>query len=317
MSEDFNRLRLKYHGDGAKLHEILQMECRYKCAKKLPETLACPDFTFPSVALAEMSTSDAVADIHANMVGKSCRVLDMTAGLGIDTFHFATNGCNVTAIELSSDAARTLESNSRVLGLEDFVRVIAADSMSWLASSGECFDVIFIDPARRDTSGRHVALKQCMPDITGSIDAFLTKAKRIIIKLSPMVDISYAKKELGISHCDVTVIGTSRECKEVVLTVSDDCHTMKDDNISCVTIGKGAYQYVSDPAFHSADPTAGQYLMQPYPAVMKGTGGKVPGFAKLHPSTHLYVSKDMQTEFPGLHYRIVDCIPFNKRELSR
>lgn len=315
MSEDFNRLRLKYHGDVAKLHEILQMECRHKCAKKLPDTLACTDFIFPSVALAEMSTSDAVADIHTMMVGKAGKVLDMTAGLGIDSFHFASNGCHVTAIELSEDAARALAINARSLGLEEYVHVVEADSMSWLDNTDECFDVIFIDPARRDTSGRHVALKQCLPDITGSIDTFLTKAKRIIVKLSPMVDISYAKNELGISHCDITVIGTSRECKEVVLTITDDCHTKKEDSISCVTIGKGRYQYVSGPTFQSADPMVGQYIMQPYPAVMKGTGGKVPGFAKLHPSTHLYASQEIQPEFPGQCYHIMEIVPFNKREI--
>lgn len=66
MATDFNKLRLKHHGDPQKLHEILQMECRHKCAKKLASTLEeCPEFIFPSLSLAEMSTSDDVAAIHA------------------------------------------------------------------------------------------------------------------------------------------------------------------------------------------------------------------------------------------------------------
>lgn len=316
MSEDFNRLRLKYHGDSAKLDEILQMECRHKCTKKLPETLACADFKFPSIALAEMSTSDAVASIHAQMIGKPCRVLDMTAGLGIDSFHFAAIGCDVTAIELSPEAAHSIVHNAAALGLDNKVHVVTGDSMLWLANTDEHFDVIFIDPARRDTSGRHVALKQCMPDITGAIDTFLDSAERIMVKLSPMIDIASAKKELGITHCDITVIGTARECKEVVLTISHDCHNTDDDSVRCVTVDKCSYTYTQDGGYLSAAPNIGDFLLQPYPAVMKGTGGKVPGFAKLHPSTHLYASREILNDFPGQHYRIIDIVPFNKREIK-
>lgn len=310
MSVDFNRLRLKYHGDAARLDEILQMECRYKCAAKLASTLQCEGFVFPSLALAEMSTSDDVAAIHAQMAGAGVSVLDMTAGLGIDTFHFAANGCKVTAIELSPDALRCLHTNAEALGYNGKVEIIEGDSVAWLASNDRHFDVIFIDPARRDDSGRHFSLNRCVPDVTVSLPLLLSRCDMLMIKVSPMLDISAAIKELGISGCGVTIIGTTRECKEVVLTLTKTDNL--DNSVRCVTVGHGEY---CESVYESQDygiPDVGMYLLQPYPAVMKGTGGRVNGYVKLHPSTHLYISDKLCPAFPGWNYPIIEVVPFNK-----
>ena len=312
MSVDFNKLRLKYHGDAEKLEEILQMECRHKCAGKLSVTLQCEKFIFPSLALAEMSTSDDVAVIHAGMVGTGLSVLDMTAGLGIDTFHFAGNGCHVTAVELSPDAIRCLRSNASSLGLDDRVEIIEGDSVAWLADNNRHFDVIFIDPARRDDSGRHFSLGKCVPDVTSSLPLLMSRCDRLIIKASPMMDISAAVKDFGIAGCDVTVIGTTRECKEVVLTLTEEIIKNNAIRVRCITVGQGEYIGKNDYNHEYGIPGKGKYLLQPYPAVMKGTGGRVGGYAKLHPATHLYVSDELCPEFPGWNYPITDVIPFNK-----
>ena len=116
---DFNKLRLKYHGCPEKLWEILQEECRYKTAKKLPETLKNPDFIFPSLAVAEMATSDAVAKVHANMINDGDTVLDMTCGLGIDSFHLASKAGNVTAIEIDPESYRAAIHNAKALNLNN------------------------------------------------------------------------------------------------------------------------------------------------------------------------------------------------------
>lgn len=134
MKEDFNRLRLKYHGDPEKMDEILQRECRYKTASKLPETLTCAAFRFPSLAVAEMATSDAVAAIHAAMIPEGSQVLDMTCGLGIDSFRFARKAARVTAVELDHAAYTAACHNAAALGLSN-VRVIKGDSIAWLAEN--------------------------------------------------------------------------------------------------------------------------------------------------------------------------------------
>lgn len=314
MATDFNALRLKYHGNEEKLDEILQQECRYKCAKKLRHTLEYDSFRFSSLALAEMSTSDDVAEIHASMVDAGSRVLDMTAGLGIDAFHMARNGSYVTAIELNGKAAAALRHNVECLGLLDSVTIIEGDSVEWLNDNPEeHFDVIFVDPARRDGAGRHFSFSKCQPDLTRVLPMLTSRCTKLIIKASPMIDVKAAKDELGLDYCNVTIIGTPTECKEVVLTVGGS-----HNGVSCVTVGRGSY-HVPVPTFPviaTAQPRAGQWLMQPYPAVMKGTGGEVDGFVKLHPLTHIYIADSRAEFFPGLSYVIEDVMPFNKATIK-
>lgn len=313
MATDFNALRLKHQGDSDKLEEILQLECREKCAKKLVETIVHESFRFPSLALAEMCTSDAVAEVHAGMVPDGCSILDMTAGLGIDDIHFARKGCRVTAIELDSKAAAVLDANVKSLGLNDLIEVINADSVDWLRNHPAHFDVIFIDPARRDASGRHFSFSQCLPDITQCIELLKASCDILIIKASPMIDIASGMRELGISgSCDVTVIGTAGECKEVVFSIGNCSRNVT----RCVTVGKPSYEL--EPAksitIYNSVLSPGQWLQQPYPAVMK-TGGNVTG-RKLHPNTHLYISDFLNTDFPGQHYSILEVIPFNKHTVK-
>lgn len=325
MKEDFNRLRLKHHGDPVMMDRILQMECRAKTASKLPRTLLCEDFRFPSLAVAEMATSDAVADIHAAMIPVGSRVLDMTCGLGIDTFRFAGKASEVTAVELDPKAWQTACHNVSALGLGN-VSVIEGDSIAWLGECDRHFDVIFIDPARRDSAGRHFALRDCSPDIIPALPLLLSRCSTLIVKASPMIDISGTVRELACS-CKVSVIGTAKECKEVVFTIQSamqDSASPEISAIDCITIGAGTYTFTPDeesgthPAYRT--PAVGEYLYEPYPAVMKSGGLKLLsaryGVAKLHPNTHIFTSETPVGNFPGEIFKITAIYPFSKQGIK-
>lgn len=325
--EDFNALRLRHHGDARMMHEILQRECRYKCRYKLSETLACPDFIFPSLSVAEMATSDAVADIHADFISPGSKVLDMTCGLGIDAFRFAAKGACVTALELDRATFDAACHNAEALGLSD-VRLIYGDSVEWLENSDEVFDTIFIDPARRDSSGRHFDLKDCHPDIIGHLDLLLDRCSQLIIKASPMLDISATLRQLQTVE-KVTVIGTVRECKELVFIckgrrVSSSCIPVPSLIVDCITVGGHSFSFSIDDERNyrrevSVDPLLhGGIIYEPYPAVMKAMG-----FASLsrrfapkllHPNTNLFYTPPSvdATDFPGERFKIIDVLPFNK-----
>lgn len=325
MKEDFNRLRLKYHGDPEKMDEILQRECRYKTASKLPETLTCAAFRFPSLAVAEMATSDAVAAIHAAMIPEGSQVLDMTCGLGIDSFRFARKAAGVTAVELDHAAYTAACHNAAALGLSN-VRVIEGDSIAWLAENPGKFDIIFIDPARRDSAGRHFALRDCSPDIIPALPLLLSRCSKLIVKASPMIDIKAAVAELG-RECSVTTIGTAKDCKEVVFTIEAEAAESPRpaiSEISAITVGHNAFTFnpeeenMARPRF--APPAEGAYLYEPYPAVMKSGGMKLLserfGVAKLHPNTHLFTSDSIAGDFPGEIFEITDIYPFSKQGIK-
>ncbi len=328
MKEDFNALRLKHHGDTAMMKKILQLECRYKTASKLPETLKNENFIFPSLAVAEMSTSDAIAEIHTAFIPEKARVLDMTCGFGIDTFHFAKKSSEVVTIEIDHESYLAAIHNTKALGLDN-VNVVEADSIEWLKNNNKFFDVIFIDPARRDSKGRHFSLKDCCPDITIALPLLTSRCDRLIIKASPMADIEALKKELG-TDCDIVVTGTAKECKELLLicdnkgnqgtisgvTTSGTTHTFnpsEEQTANAVTTPEYVLQNISA--------TNGKgFLYEPFPAVMKCGGlktlTKIYAVSKLHKHTHLYYSPIPIESFPGEEFKIIDIIPFSKNAIK-
>lgn len=311
---DFNALRLKYHGDPAKMDEILQAECRHKCARKLGRTLLNDRFRFPSSALAEMATAEPVADFHARVAEGAATILDMTLGLGIDAFAMARTGASVTGVELDSHAAETARENARVLGLDN-VEIINADSVAWLEASDRHFDLVFIDPARRDGTGRHFALADCLPDVTAILPLMLSRASRVMIKCSPMLDISRLRAETS-PTADVIAAGTRRECKELLVIVPGSGRT------SAVTVGdEGEIAGTpGDKPALPAFPSTGAYLLEPFPAVMKAGASLLLderfGNCRIAPSTHLYCSVNVPGGFPGEAFRIIEVHDFNKRSIS-
>lgn len=317
---DYARLRLKYHGDPARLDEVLQAECRDKCVRKLPTLSTTEGFRFPSTALAEMATSEAIAEIHASTIETSHTVLDMTCGLGIDTFAMARKGADVTAIEIDPKAYKEICHNTEILGLGNRVHTVCADSIEWLRENDRHFDIIFIDPQRRDSTGRHFLLSQCVPDITSSFQLLTSRCERLIIKMSPMADVKAVKQELGLDHCHVRLIGTTRECKEVVIETGT--HIDK-DTVECITVGRPSLSFIPGQGEISSRydiPATGDILLEPYPAVMKGVSlGSLRRFteAKLAPETHLFTAPDGQVSaFPGKKMRIIEVIPFSKSAIK-
>lgn len=77
-----------------------------------------------------------------------------------------------------------------------------------------------------------------------------------------MVDIAAAKRELGIESCKVSVIGTNRECKEVVLEISA---TKNYDTVSCITVGHGTYSAVKSDVMSYAIPAPDVISCSPTP----------------------------------------------------
>ncbi|MDE5785738.1 MAG: class I SAM-dependent methyltransferase [Duncaniella sp.] len=311
---DFNALRLKYHGDAAKMEEILQAECRHKCARKLERTLLHAGFRFPSTSLAEMATAEAVADLHARLATGAETALDMTLGLGIDALAMARTGMRVTGVELDSHAAEVARENARVLGLDN-VDIINADSVAWLEASDRHFDLIFIDPARRDGAGRHFALRDCVPDVTAILPLMLSRASRVMIKCSPMLDISRLRAETSAS-ADIIAAGTRRECKELLVILPGTGMT------SAVTVDEnGELTGTSgDKKAQPAFPAPGAFLLEPFPAVMKAGASLLLddrfGDCRIAPSTHLYCSATVPGGFPGESFRIIEVHDFNKRSCS-
>ena len=75
------------------------------------------------------------------------QVLDLFAGtgqLGIEAL--SRGAAAATFVEQRKEAAKLAGENLRLTGLSDRARVVCGDAMSYLASAGQKFDLVFLDP---------------------------------------------------------------------------------------------------------------------------------------------------------------------------
>ena len=189
----------------------------------------------------------------------------------------------------------------------------------------EPVDVLYLDPARRDATGRKVALiADCSPDVALLHDLLLQRSRRCIIKLSPMLDITAALSVLP-AAVEVHVVSVDGECKEVIVVLDREHH---DIVIHCAMISKGGGREVALFSFTPAEEAVSsplladgidQYVYEPDAALLKaGAFRSVAvryGLLKLATDTHLYTSSALLPEFPGRCWRVVGQCGFGKREL--
>ncbi|MDO4319521.1 MAG: class I SAM-dependent methyltransferase [Bacteroidales bacterium] len=321
--DDTARLRLKYGRERA--DEILQIECRRKYGAKLGDVLSeRPMFVFATALSGEQSTSWRLAQFHAAMVAPGSHVADLTAGLGIDAYAMSRHA-RVTAIERDPAVAGALRHNYADVASMTVIEADCRDFVRECIDKGETFDAVFIDPARRDAGGGRVfALDGCEPDVTAMMPDLLRMARKVIVKASPMLDITHTLGELP-QAVTVIALGTTTECKELDIVCLTDVTPV---TIQAVTLGsdfEAAFSF--SPADETmagakyAIPVAGDYVFDPYPAVMKSGAmrllGQRYGLAKLAANTHLWTGKEAVDDFPGHRFVVEEVLPYASKHIKR
>lgn len=332
IADDTNRLRLKYgRSSGGFDYDsaILQIECRKRFNKKLSQTLAAdPHFYFPSKLSGEQSTSDRLADFHSGLVLPDEPMADLTSGLGIDVMHCSRSCSDVTAVERDHVIADALRYNAPNLGCDN-ITVICGDCRDFISSyKGPKFGTIFIDPARRAQDGSRVyALADCEPDVVAMLDEFSHKCRRLVIKMSPMLDISHTLNEL--KGCKrIIALGNTTECKELIAVKDFDgvpCETV----IEAVTLcddSMNSFSFTHSEEMDaksrpSDNPKPGDYLYEPYPSTMKIGAQKLLAerfdLSTFHPNTRLFHSPNVNKDFPGEIFRIERVIEYASKNIKR
>lgn len=323
---DCNRLRMAFHGDKQKQLEICQIDCRQRTITKLADTLKeNPHFIFATTLVAQQSTSDAIANFHASLVPERYSILDMTGGLAIDDLHFAKKAKHVVMCDIIPELVHYAQINARAIGAVN-IECICCDSVEYLKNLADnCFDCIFIDPARRDDSGNRLyALSQCIPDVTAIIDDMLRVAPLVIIKASPMIDITQAISQLNGTVDEAIAVGTTDECKELILI----CRRNKNfpaPRISSVTIANEfKAEFSLEETMNCSNskrmydsPISGGYIYEPYPSAVKIAVGcelcSIYKVNKIAQNTQLYCSDLCVDDFPGKKYKVIETIPYNKK----
>jgi hypothetical protein len=320
---------------------VTTLEVRKKLRTKVPEWYAVPSLVYPFRLSGEQCSSSETARYKAKVCGSSkrLRIADLTGGMGVDCWAFAQVAGEVLYNEMQEGVARATELNFRELGVKN---VRFSCKKVEVGKVGEVLDgfepdVIFLDPARRAEDGRKVFLiEECQPDVLGLLPELFAESRFVLLKLSPMADITMACKRLGEHVKEVHVVAAGGDCKELLFLLDREWQGNRstfvvEDGTVMEIPGQagndGSSQAGNDGARHgrpdrpSEVPCAGSILFEPGKALAKAGAFDLPcrfGLTKLGQHTHLYVGESVPEELRpfGKVFGIVAVLPLSNRTVK-
>ena len=294
-----------------------QVKGRKVAARKFP-FLQKEGIIFPPNLNLEQASSQATAHYKAtNLQGK--RFLDLTCGFGIDAWFLSSQFEEVTLVEQHTELLDTVKHNWGVLGRK--ATFINETLEKFLERNTQRFDTVYLDPARRDgKNNKKFLLGDLTPNLLEIQDQLLTISDRIIIKLSPLIDISYLRSVLR-NVAKIEIIAVRNEVKELVVYLEA---AKKKTKVVCVNLESGEQDFDFNPdeetSAVSVYSAPERYLYLPNSAVLKSGAFNLIAerfsLKKLHPNTHFYTAQDLQPEFPGriMQVEVVDAKTIKKGE---
>lgn len=329
MVNDLALQRNKYkHLSDAEWHWFLQqIEGRERTADKLPTFASIPDWWYPVRLSCEQCSSELTARYKASLLsplalgeGKEERFLDLTGGYGVDTYFLSEQFSHTDYVEQNEELCRiaahnfALSQKSKVERQKLSIAIHNTTAEDFLLSSpcGEAgWGLIFLDPARRDSHGSKVfRLEDCTPNVVELLPTLLAHSKRLLIKLSPMLDLTQAVTSLSQVNWDIHIVAIKNEVKEVLLLSGGT------GQITTIDLAQKdqAFVFTREEEQHCGldirDGKLANYLYEPNAAILKAGAYKLVaqrfGLHKLDVNTHLYTSRQFIENFPGRVWRITE-----------
>ena len=302
---------------------IRQISGRQKIRYKVPSFYQSDELIYPPALSLEQASSEITAQYKASLCAGETFV-DLTGGFGIDCFFISRKFEKAVYVEKQKNLCEIAQHNFTALQTDNII--IVNDEAENYLQKMEAVDCIYIDPARRSGSGKKlVFLNDCEPNVQMLAPKLLEKAERVLIKLSPMLDISSAVNEIP-QITEIHILAIENDCKEILLVLQKE----KTDDIKIRTVNflkNGEAQIFEYQLAQEASTNATytdklkKYLYEPNAAVMKSGGFKMLSqyynVEKLHPNTHLYTSSEYISDFCGRVFEVADIWNNSKKDREK
>lgn len=283
---------------------------------------------------------------------KTGRIADLTGGLGVDSWAFSEVAEEVLYNEMNPALAAAARHNFKALGVTNiFIKNSEATSDSLKDIFGDFRpDVIFLDPARRDSAGKKVfLLEDCSPDVLKILPELFGISRFVLLKLSPMADITMAVERLDRTYeeylekasgkgwngqwvREVHVVASGGECKELLILLDREWN--EGYSLTCREDGKTLTfkpEEITKAKAGYPDSTFARIIFEPGKSLTKaGVSNAICerfGLVKLARFTHLYTiseplsdSESEQRTAPlkdfGKVFYVKEILPLNKSSMK-
>lgn len=319
LNIDLHRLLLKKSPfSEVSMQEIVQQIKGKQVAQKKFPFLLQEGIIFPPQLNLEQSSSEKTA-VYKSCLLKGKKFIDLTSGFGIDAYYLSQNFEEITLIEQNPDLIEIVEHNWGVLGKK--ATFINQKLEEFLDQNQEYYDVVYLDPARRDDQKNKVfLLEDLSPDILEIQEKLLSISKQVLIKLSPLIDLAYLVSILpGVFRIDI--IALKNDVKEVVVFLSKE--KASEIICNCVNLESGentfTFLFGAEENAHAEYSEPERFIYIPNNSILKaGVFNLIAerfDIKKFHPNTHFYTSNERKADFPGriLEMKVIDSKQIEKK----
>lgn len=302
-----------------------QFIARQKTKTKLPSWFQNREVILPPPLSVEQASSELTGQYKAALLpAHSKKGYDLTGGMGIDCSFLTKHSKSVIYIEQNPVLVERAKYNFEKLGIKN-IACKNQDSVKFLNETTETVDWIYADPARRDSSLNKVFLiDDCEPNILKIKDLLLQKAKTIMIKFSPLLDIKLALSQLT-NVQSVHVVAVDNEVKELLFILSET--DTQNPVIHCVNLSNTKeiqtfrFNYQDETEIHLNFSKPSTYIYEPNASILKAGAfksiTKTYNLQKLAPNSHLYTSDILVENFAGRSFRCLGTSKLDKKEIQR
>lgn len=309
-------------------------------------TESVPDKNSPT------TRNQSVTELAEVTIPSRGKVADLTGGLGVDSWAFSEVAEEVLYNEMNPALAAAARHNFKALGVTNiFIKNSEATSDSLKDIFGDFRpDVIFLDPARRDSAGKKVfLLEDCSPDVLKILPELFGISRFVLLKLSPMADITMAVERLDRTYeeylekasgkgwngqwvREVHVVASGGECKELLILLDGEWN--EGYSLTCREDGKTLTfkpEEITKAKAGYPDSTFARIIFEPGKSLTKaGVSNAICerfGLVKLARFTHLYTiseplsdSELEQRTAPlkdfGKVFYVKEILPLNKSSMK-
>lgn len=323
QNEDFRKISLqKSPFSAVSSSELAQQIKGLQIARtKFPFLHQTEGIYFPPSINLEQASSWATA-LYKSGIVKGKTILDLTAGMGIDAFGFAQKFEEVTVLERNPELVEISKHNYKTLKQNNLDYLNTEFENYFLENPNMSWDVIYLDPSRRVNSRRKVILEDLEPNILDWMDEFLARAPRVLIKLSPLLDLKSTIEKIPQIQ-EIHIVALKNEAKELLLLCEKDLNP--NPKIKAVNLDSGQpvfeFNWKEEAEAISDFSAPKKFIYEPNSALLKSGAfkliGQKFGMNKLQVNTHLYTSDPFIEKFPGKIFKVLEELKNPKDQIEK
>ncbi|MBK7689851.1 MAG: RsmD family RNA methyltransferase [Bacteroidetes bacterium] len=309
LHDDISKLSLQLKLTQREKEILWRISRRQKIEKKLPSFYNHIEIYYPESISLEQCSSEATALFKSSLFSGYC-VLDLSAGMGVDGLFFSRHFQRTLLVEPNRSLADITAHNLKLLAPDATVFIEKGKTAAaFLESFSTRVDLIYVDPSRRDDTGKKVfKLQDCEPNVIDLMPQFLNLTNDVLIKTSPLLDITSVCESVRFVK-NVYILSVNNECKELLFHIEKG--HLSDYQIHAVDLSRNlhfSFFAEEEKSYRAQECAPLQYLYEPDASLLKAGAfnmiQKNYPLYKIHQHSHLYTSSEWIPNFQGRVFRI-------------